>query len=625
MLQKLNERIQGLIAWVVIILISGMFALFGIEYYMQSRSATTAKAEVNGQAINTRDFELNDRRLQQQHSPSELTAAAEANRKQALLNEMIKQTVATQAALASGLNVSVAQTINAIQSIPQFQQDGHFSVNRYQQGLNNASFTPDSFQREVQQELLLKQQQFAFADTAFALPYELKQYVTLSMQTRDYDYLVIPTQQFAQHITIDDKAINAYYQQHHEAFKTPEKVSIEYVRLSMHDIREKTNISDEQLRHYYDDNKSSYYTPAEWHVAHIFFAIPAGASIEQQKQIEQKALDASKTLKTSPSQFNQLVKTQSDDKLSVADAGVLPWIVAGQSEFDKTLVDLKTVGEISEPVKTSRGYEIFKLLASKPAELKPFDSVKKAIQEQLVLDKVQTEYSRMLEQLSDLAYQTPDSLEPIAAQLHLTIQKSEPFSREGGEAGVTKNSQVIQAAFSPQIINQGDNSEPLQVDNDTVIVLRLAQHIPAAEKTLSQVKSTIEALLVKQQADNDAKELGQTLLKLQHQDSEQKKLIDQHHLQWQNARKIPREDKTVPDGVNSLAFQSGRMGSLVGDSMSNGDFVLVRLTKINDGQLAQLDKKQQSHLLKQIAASHGSLDFELYMNELMSKAKIVRY
>jgi len=319
------------------------------------------------------------------------------------------------------------------------------------------------------------------------------------------------------------------------------------------------------------------------------------------------------------------VKTQSDDKLSVVDSGVLPWIAAGQSEFDKTLVDLKTPGEISALVKTSRGYEIFKLLAYKPAVLKPFESVKQAINEQLLLDKVQTEYSRALEQLSDLAYQTPDSLVPIADQLHLTIQKSEPFSREGEQSGVAKNPKVIQTAFSPPIVVQGDNSEPLQVDNDTVIVLRLAQHIPAAEKTLPQVKSIIEALLVKQQADSDAKTLGQTLLKLQDKDGEQKKLIDEHHLQWKNAIKMSREAKTTPDDANHLAFQSGRMGSLVGDSMSNGDFVLVRLTKIHDGQLDQLDKKQQLNLLKQIAASHGSLDFELYMNELMSKAKVVRY
>ena len=625
MLQKLNERIQGIVAWVVIILISGTFALFGVEYYMQSRGASLAKAEVNGQPISMRDFDLNYRRLQQQNETSEPTVIAETKRKQDLLNEMIKQRVAANAAFSSGLNVTAAQTITAIQSIPQFQQEGHFSNARYQQGLNNASFTPESFQKEVQQELLLNQQRFAFSGTAFALPYELKQFVTLSMQSRDFDYLVIPYQQLAKDIKVDDKTINTYYQENQQSFKTSEKVIIEYVRLSMRDIREKTKISEDQLQRYYDENKSSYYTPAEWHVAHIFFAMPANATPEQQKQVEQKAEGVSNTLKSKPNQFDQLVKTQSDDKLSVVQSGVLPWIVAGQSEFDKTLVDLKKVGEISNPVKTSRGYEIFKLVAFKPAALKSFDSVKQAISEQLILDRVQTEYSHTLEQLSDLAYQTPDSLMPIAEKLHLTIQTSEPFSRDDGKTAVSKNQHVIQAAFSPQIIDQGDNSEPLQVDNDTVIVLRLSKHIPAAEKSLPEVKLTIEALLVKKKAELDAQMLGQYLLDNKNDGSKQKALLDEHHLKWQSAQKITRESKVPSDAVNHIAFQLGRIGSLVGDSMGNGDFVVIRLTRINEGQLTQLNKQQQLDLAKKIATSHGELDFDLYMKELMSNAKIVRY
>lgn len=625
MLQKLNERIQGIVAWVVIILISGTFALFGVEYYMQSRGASLAKAEVNGQPISLRDFDLSYRRLQQQSETTEPTAIAETKRKQDLLNEMIKQRVSVNAAFSSGLNVTATQTIAAIQNIPQFQQEGHFSNARYQQGLNNASFTPESFQKEVQQEILLNQLRFAFSGTAFVLPYELKQFVNLSMQTRDFDYLVIPYEQLAMNIKVDDKTINAYYQENHQSFKTPEKIIIEYVSLSMRDIREKTQISEDQLKRYYDENKSSYYTPAEWHVAHIFFAMPANATPEQQKKVEQKAEGVSNTLKTNPNQFEQLVKTQSDDKLSVIESGILPWIVAGQSELDKTLVDLKKVGEISAPVKTTRGYEIFKLLAYKTAALKSFDSVKQAIREQLTLDRVQTEYSHTLEQLSDLAYQTPDSLMPIAEKLHLTIQTSEPFSRDDGKTAVTKNQHVIQAAFSPQIIDRGDNSEPLQVDNDTVIVLRLSKHIPAAEKSLPEVKSIIEALLVKKKAELDARMLGQHLLDGKNGSSKQKILLDENHLKWQSAQKVSRESGVLSAGVTHIAFQLGRIGSLVGDSMSNGDFVVVRLTRINDGQLSQLDKHQQLDLVKKIEISHGELDFDLYKKELMSKAKIVRY
>lgn len=624
MLQKLNERIQGFVAWVIIILVTATFALFGVQYYVQSHSASQAKAEVNGQMISAHDFDLIYRRAQQQES-APTTAAAEVQLKQALLNEMIKKAVSIQAATSSGLKVTTAQTINVIQSIPQFQQEGHFSVERYQQGLNHASFTPDAFQKEVQQDLLLNQQRFAYSGTAFALPNELKQFVALSMQTRDYDYLVIPYQAFMQQVKLSDTEINTYYQQHRQAFKTPEKVEIEYVRLSMRDIRENTVISETEIKHYYDENKNSYYDPAKWHVSHIFFSIPANATPEQQKQVEQKALDVYNRLKKSPNQFDDLVKTHSDDKLSVVDKGVLPWIIAGQSEFDKSLLDLKTVGQFSLPVKTSHGYEIFKLLDYKPATLKSFDSVEQSIKDQLILERVQTEYSHQLEELSELAYQSPDSLMPIVKKLHLSIQKTEPFSRDDGKTELTKNPQVIQAAFSPAILSQGDNSEPLQIDNESVIVLRLVKHIPAAEQSLPEVKSTIQALLTKQQAESEAKKIGQRIMSLQQQISDQNQLLDNLHIHWQDAHKVSRENNSIPDGLSKLAFQAGRIGTLVGDVLPNGDYVLIRVTKINDGQLKELDKSRQKRLLKQIAESHGAVDYDLYVSSLLNQATIERY
>ena len=43
MLQKLNERIQGVVAWLVIILIAITFTLFGVDYYLQSHQTSNAK------------------------------------------------------------------------------------------------------------------------------------------------------------------------------------------------------------------------------------------------------------------------------------------------------------------------------------------------------------------------------------------------------------------------------------------------------------------------------------------------------------------------------------------------------------------------------------------------------
>ncbi len=85
--------------------------------------------------------------------------------------------------------------------------------------------------------------------------------------------------------------------------------------------------------------------------------------------------------------------------------------------------------------------------------------VENIIMDQLTSDMAQAKYAQVLEQLTDLSYQTPDSLDPVLDSLKLKIQHTEPFSRDGGKQPITKNKQVIHAAFSTDVLELGNNSE----------------------------------------------------------------------------------------------------------------------------------------------------------------------
>ncbi|OCH96965.1 peptidylprolyl isomerase [Legionella jamestowniensis] len=625
MLQKLNERIQGLVAWIVIILIAITFTLFGVDYYMQSHQASNAVVEVNGQPISAQAFEINYRRARQQREAAQMTATTEKALKKEVLEDMILNEVSVQAARTSGFEVSVEQANAAIVSIPQFQEDGHFSAERYQQALSGAMFTPESFQKEVRQGMLLNQQRFAFIGSAFALPNEIKRFVKLYMQTRDYDYLQIPISLFMKNIKVSDEAINAYYQKHQKEFIAPEKVAIEYVRLSMQALRDQIKISDEELKRYYDENESSFLTPAQWQVAQILFAVPDDASSEAEEQIKQKAEEAYQALQKNPAQFEAWARTKSDDKLAAMNNGVLPWMVAGHSEFDKELASLTTKGQMSSPIKASHGYVIFKLLDYKPATVKPLEEVQPEIKEQLIGELAQTKYAQALEQLSDLSYQSPDSLQPVAEALNLSIEKAPPFSRRGGNEELTKNKDVVNAAFSHDVLELGNNSEPIQLDNDSVIVLRVDQHIPAAEKPLTDVKNYIATKLAKKEAEQQAQKLGATFLSSKITPESQEKLLETNQIQWHQVEQATRETDKADAEINDLAFSLARTNSEVGRSIKNGDFVIVRLKKINDGQFKLLDKEQQASIAQQIESSYGVMDYDLYVNSLLSKAKIDRH
>ena len=623
MLQKLNERIQGVVAWLVIILIAITFTLFGVDYYLQSHQTSDAKVVVNEQSITNQAFETNYRRTRAQQDAAQMTAADEKNLQTQVLNQMITNEVTVQSARHNGFEVSPEQANAAIVNIPQFQEDGHFSTERYQQALNGALFTPETFQNEVRQGMLLNQQRFAFMGSSFALPAEIKRFVRLYLQTRDYDYLTISSARFEKDIKISEDKIKEYYNSHLKDFMTPEEVSIDYVTLSMSDIKAKIKISNEDVKKYYDENQSNFLTPAQWQVAHILFAVPDNAPADEVEKVQEKAKSAYEQLQKNPDQFNQLVASSSDDKLSLADKGVLPWITAGQNEYGKILSTLTTPGQISVPEKTKHGYEIFKLIAYKPLTTKSLSDVDTTIREQLSADMTQTQYTQALEQLSDLSYQTPDSLSPVADALKLKIQQSEPFSRLGGTKPLTKNKQIINTAFSHDVLDLSNNSEPVQFNNDSVVVLRVNKHIPTKEQSLAEVHSQIEKILLKQSADAKAKEIGTALLNPA--EEKQQELMSTNQLKWTEVEKAARDNDKSNSIVNNLAFSLLKPESREGVALENGDYVVVRLKQINDGNLSTLDQEQKDSLVQQIESTYGMLDYDLYINSLLRHAKIERH
>lgn len=513
MLQKLNERIQGIIAWVVIILIVITFSLFGIEYFMQTHQDTSVQVEINGQPITKQAFELSYWRTRQLRETAHLKALKERQLKKQVLDDMILNAINIQAAKENGFDISPSQAQASIVNIPQFQKEGHFSTDQYQHALSSALFTPESFQKEVRQGMLLNQQRFAFIATSFALPQEIDRFVHLTMQTRDYDYAIIPLLPFIKSTVVSEQEINQYYNQHKREFVAPEQVSIDYIILSTDDIKKTIKPSADAIQRYYEENYG----------------------------------------------------THND---------------------------------------------------------KPLSQVKADIEAQLANDLAQTSYAKTLEQVADLSYQTPDSLNPVAQALKLPIQQSALFSRQGGADNITQNKKIINAAFSHDVLELGNNSEPIQLTNDSVVVLRVKKHIPISHQSLDAVKSDIAHTLSQEKSKVQAKQLGDALLA--ESEPNHSKTMQEHHLKWNTITKASRDTDKAPNTINNLAFQLS-VNKSSGTYLDTGDYVIVRLKKINQGQLDPADKEQLASISQQLETNYGMLDYDLYINSLLKQAKIVKY
>ncbi len=103
--------------------------------------------------------------------------------------------------------------------------------------------------------------------------------------------------------------------------------------------------------------------PGKIHVAHIMVAVPRRADEKTKEAARKKIFMIYEQLKKGED-FASLAKKYSDDYHSASGGGILPWFGPGRMipQFAREAFAMKMVGDISQPVKTSYGWHIIKLL-----------------------------------------------------------------------------------------------------------------------------------------------------------------------------------------------------------------------------------------------------------------------
>ncbi|MCF5827324.1 peptidylprolyl isomerase, partial [Pseudomonas syringae] len=200
------------------------------------------------------------------------------------------------------------------------------------------------------------------------------------------------------------------------------------------------------------------------------------------------------------------------------------------------------------------------------------------------------------------------------------------FGREGGE-GLTANRAVIQAAFSPEVLEEGSNSNTLELDPETVVVVRSKEHLQPQQLPLESVAGSIRAQLVKEHASAAAKAKGEALL-AGLRDGKIPLAAKQEGRDWKVMEAVTRSQEGVDPQVLQTLF---RMPKPVGKdkpefasiTASDGSFVIVRLNGVN--QAAAPTDAEKAQYRRFLSSREGQQDFAAYRAQLESKAKIEKF
>ncbi|RJG42172.1 peptidylprolyl isomerase [Motilimonas pumila] len=626
MLDKFREGAQGPAAKIILIVVILSFALAGVGGYLGSTTEQAA-VTVNGEDISRQDVETayqNERsQMENQYGDAFANIAADPNFSQQLrsnvLQRLVSERLTDQAIDELGLRVSDEQIKQAIRQMPEFQRDGQFDNQTYLAVLSRASYSPEQFRDYLRQDMSRRQLLNSYIASEFSLPVETEQLLKLQTQERTIRQLTIPADKFAADVKVTDEEVQNYFDMNPMQFQNPEQVKLEFVLIDVATLAQDITLSDDEISKYYNEHQKSYKADEKRLVAHIL--------VDGSKEnAEQQAYALLEKLNQGED-FAALAKSDSDDTFSGENGGELDWFVKGDNDpaFDDAAFALTAAGDLSGVVKSEFGYHIIKLIDVQADAVAPLAEVKDKIATTLKRDKAMAVFYEKQQQVSELAFEVPDTLSEAADAAGLEVATTEFFS-QASAVGEIANPLVLNQAFSIDFREEGLNSELVELSPEQSIVFRVTDYKAQSAKELAEVKDQIVAQLSQEKAGQAAADFAK---KLSNDLSAGKDItadIETLALSFKPEETIsrinPGFNQTVANTVFAMAKPAAGAMSYETVEQMNGDIVLVELSQVADVNNSAESTKEVDQLSQFIQRAQADGSYQALIKLLQDKAEI---
>lgn len=625
MLQNIRDNSQGWIAKTIIGVIVVLMALTGFDAIIRATHHENVAAKVNGDDISIPELqqaqEMQRRQLQQRLGKDfDASTLDDKLLKDAALKGLIERKLLLQAAQNDKFAFTQQQVDQLILQTPEFLVDGKFNADKFDQALRQNGYTRMQFRQMLEQEMLIGQLRAGIAGSGFVTDNELQAFARLEKQTRDFATLTFKAD--PSKAKVEDADIKAYYDAHKAEFMSPDQVVIDYIELKKSSFFNQVVAKDEDLQAQYQKEIAGLSEQRD--AAHILVEVNAK---QTDAQAEAK-IEEIKARLAKGEDFAKLAKEESNDVGSANNGGDLGYAGRGVYDpaFEDALYGLKAKGDVSEPVRTQYGWHLIKLLGVQAPEVPSFASLKPKLEQDLKSQLVEQRFVDATKQLESSAYEASDLAQP-AQELGLKVETSKPFGREGGE-GVAANRQVVQAAFSTEVLEDGANSGAIELDPDTVVVLRVKEHHKPQQQTLEEVTASIREVLQRQHAADAAKAQGEALL-AGLRDGKTPLAQAQSGQTWKVVEAASRGQDGVDPQLLQEVFRMARPAkaeqpTFAGVTLGNGDYVLIRLNGVSEPG-ATLSDQEKAMYRQFLASRSGQEDFAAFRRQLSDKAEVEKY
>ena len=631
MLQAIRDRATGWIAWVIVGLLIIPFALWGVNEYLGGGGVPEV-ATINETVI-TRDILARQVDLRLRDNRQRPEGAAFVQFQRAVLESMIREELLVQAARDAGMRISDEQLASVVRNIESFQVDGKFDKEQFKLVLRDNGYSIAGFEQEQRRDMLVRQFVQSVQNSEFSVAGQIDMMSRLQGRKIDLAYATISAESYRQKLQSDEASIQAYFDVHRDEFVKPAQLRVDYIKLDIRDIEAQIHPDEQALRSLYEEVKDTLGMNEQRRVAHILVSVdtPDADQVALTKITKIRSeLDAG-------ADFPELAKKYSDDSGSAAQGGDLGAIEKGVLDpaFEDAAMALEQ-GEVSQPVRSQFGYHLIKLTELKSGDIKTFEQARDELEARYKLEEAEKIYYERFEQLQDLAYENPESLDVAASTLGLKIEQSGFFDQRGGD-GVARFPQVVKAAFSEDVLAAGDlkrasNSGLIELPQEdsqrpvTIIVVHVAEYVADRPLELEEARDTISKQLESIAVNDAMTALADELLVKIKSGSELKQLAEENKLVYKTSKLVARSDPAVDKAILDAAFRLGRPSEdrhLESKTFTTkGDLAVFSILAVEDGDAAAQPEAMRGFMKQVIQAAQADDNLRNLVVSLRRSAEV---
>lgn len=281
---------------------------------------------------------------------------------------------------------------------------------------------------------------------------------------------------------------------------------------------------------------------------------------------------------------------------------------------------------MSEPIQTDYGFQIVVVDEVTGGDRPDLSEVRGEVETDYRRSQAERRFFELYDELAVLTYENPDTLAIASETLDLDIQESDYLSRNGGSNILLNNQKVLSAAFSDDVLNEGNNSELIEIDADQIVVIRVTEHQPQRTMTLSEVEDSIRAKILFDKVSGLTADRGDEIIGKIRQGADSDVIAEEYSIIWTNKNDVGRTDLALNGQLLQAAFTADKPAdgevSVIGAPLISGDYGIVVVTDVNDIDPESLADEDIAEIFNRVMQNNASRTWSNILTDLRADADI---